>query len=121
MAGVLMKKVLVILSTSPFQHTSAREGQDLVMALAAVEHQVSVLYCGAGVLQLRHLATPSLMPVKDFTVQQKLFALYDIAAVYACADSVRKWAVDVSFARTDITLVDVSQLDLTQFDYVIEN
>lgn len=112
-----MKKILVILSQSPFNTNKAREGQDLLLALAAVEHQVSVLYCGAGVLQLRQNGT---LPIKDFTVQQKLFDLYDIDAVYACAHSLNQWAVDSSQLKTRALVMDLQHLDLGQFDFVVE-
>lgn len=115
-----MKNILVIFSSSPFTHTRAREGQDLLMALAAVEHQVSVLYCGAGVLQLRQHPVPTALPVKDFTVQQKLFDLYDIAATYACNESLRQWAVDVASLKIAVSVVEASQFDISVFDFVVE-
>ncbi len=71
-----MSTILLVMQHSAFCDASSREGQDLAMALAATEHQVSLLYREEAVLQLLPLASP--VAVKDFTKAQKLFQLYDI-------------------------------------------
>ncbi len=81
-----MKKMLVIMQQSPFISAKAREAQDLLMALAAVEHEVSVLYRGAAICQLLPKSN-EFKDFKDFTKAQKLFDLYDVADVYYCAHS----------------------------------
>lgn len=113
-----MKKILVIMSSAPFGGIKAREGQDMLMALAAVEHSVSVLYCGAGVLQLRQQGTK--LPVKDFTVQQKLFELYDIAQVFACRNSMMAWQLDPKDLKIDVNLIDTNEFSVSDFDFVVE-
>ena len=85
-----MKKMLVIMQQSPFSAAKAREAQDLLMALAAVEYEVSVLYRGAAICQLLAKSN-ELTDLKDFTKAQKLFDLYDVAAVYCCARSYQQF------------------------------
>jgi tRNA 2-thiouridine synthesizing protein C len=115
-----VKRILLVTETSAFASAKAREGHDLLLALAAVEHQVSVLYRGAGVTQLAITATHG-APVKDFTKSQKLFTLYDIDAVYACTESLAFYhlTADVLNITVDTVAVAQQQQLLSQFDEVI--
>ncbi|MDP5191787.1 DsrE family protein, partial [Rheinheimera baltica] len=52
-----MCNLLVLLRYSPFNNAQGREALDLILALAAVDHNVSVLFSGDAVFQL--------LPTKD--------------------------------------------------------
>jgi tRNA 2-thiouridine synthesizing protein C len=100
-----MAKILLILQSSAFSDAIARESQDLALALAATEHEVSLLYRGAAVLQL--LPLHQTLAVKDFTMTQKLFDLYDIAGVYVCAESLAHYQLVPSALRIPLKLADL--------------
>lgn len=114
-----MANIVLIQQHSAWNGAKAREAQDLSLALAATEHQVRLLYRNAAVLQLLPL-TQSLA-IKDFTVAQKLFELYDIAAVYACQQSVTTYSLQPEQLRIDVQVLDCdAQNDLlSQADYIL--
>lgn len=83
-----MKKIVILLNQSPFANSSFREGLEMAMAMAAVEHQVTVLYQAAAVTALTSPATaaPEVLGCKNVLASQRLFSLYDInAAILASA------------------------------------
>ncbi len=100
-----MANILLIQQSSAFSSALAREAQDLSLALAAIEHEVTLLYRGAAVLQLFALQTPT--AVKDFTQSQKLFALYDISAVCVCLQSLQQYQLTADQLRIPLQVVDV--------------
>lgn len=101
-----MAKILLIHQASPFSSATAREAQDLSLALAATEHEVTLLYRGPAVLQL--LPLQATVAVKDFTVSQKLFDLYDIAAVCVCQQSLQQYQLTKAQLRLPVQVVDLS-------------
>ncbi len=86
-----MKKIAVLLNHSPFDGAISREAHDMIMALAAVEHQVTVIYQDAAVLQLIPVQKTAQFGCKDYTPAQKLFELYDVAAVVASASALHRY------------------------------
>ncbi|RVU40817.1 sulfurtransferase complex subunit TusC [Rheinheimera riviphila] len=86
-----MKKIAVLLSHSPFDGAISREAHDMIMALAAVEHQVTVIYQEAAVLQLLPVHSAAMLGCKDYTPAQKLFELYEVAAVVASACALQRY------------------------------
>jgi tRNA 2-thiouridine synthesizing protein C len=88
-----MKKIAVVLSQSPFDGAISREAHDMIMALAAVEHEVTVIYQDAAVLQLLPIRTTANLGCKDYTPAQKLFELYEIAAVVANASALQRYQI----------------------------
>ncbi len=100
-----MAKILLIHQASAFEAATAREAQDLSLALAATEHEMTLLYRGAAVLQLLPLQTT--VAVKDFTQSQKLFALYDIAKVCVCQQSLQQFQLTAEQLRMPVQVVDL--------------
>lgn len=81
-----MQTILLIQTASPFNQAKAREALDLALALAAVEHQVSILFQDDAVYQLLPPADiPA--PLKAFYKSFGLFALYDIGPCLVCQRS----------------------------------
>lgn len=74
------------------------------MALAATEHQVSLLYREEAVLQLLPLASP--VAVKDFTKAQKLFELYDIEDIYVCQQALDKFRLKPEQLQIPVIAMD---------------
>lgn len=101
-----MAKILLIHQASPFSSATAREAQDLSLALAATEHEVTLLYRGPAIFQLLPLQTT--VAVKDFTVSQKLFDLYDVAAVCVCQQSLQQYQLTSAQLRLPVQVVDLS-------------
>lgn len=83
-----MQAILLIQTASPFNQAKAREALDLALALAAVEHQVSMLFQDDAIYQL---VAPDFgqanAPLKAFQKSFGLFALYDIGPCLVCQQS----------------------------------
>lgn len=102
-----MRRVVIIQQHSAWDGSAAREAQDLCLALAAAEHQVTVLYRGAAVTQLLPLAES--LVVKDFTVTQKLFALYDIACVAVCQQAMADLSLTTGQLRIQAEMLNAAE------------
>lgn len=115
-----MKSILLIMQHSAFASAKAREAQDLLMALCATEHQVSVLYTNAGVTQLKPTASDG-ASLKDFTKAQKLFPLYDVVEVFACSQSLECYQLTEDMLTMPVRIVSIQEQQslLPSFDEVI--
>ena len=82
-----MANILVLQHHSPFSSSHGREALDMLLALAAVEHNVSVLFRGDAVYQLLSTNDHADFKLKAYPRSFKLFSLYDIEQVYVCAAS----------------------------------
>ncbi|WP_333609254.1 sulfurtransferase complex subunit TusC [Arsukibacterium sp.] len=85
-----MAAILVIQHQPPFNSAKARENLDLVLALAAVDHQVSLLFSADAVFQLLPVAADTRIPLKPFNRSFSLFAMYDIEQLYVCQQSMQQ-------------------------------
>lgn len=114
-----MRRCVIIQQQSAWSGNAAREAQDLALALAATEHQVTLLYRGAAVTQFLPLATPLI--IKDFTVMQKLFALYDIAQVAVCQQAMAEFQLSTDQLRLTVDVLDehAQCALLDQADFVV--
>ena len=116
-----MKKIAVVLTQSAFMSHTSREAQDLAMALAAVEHQVTLVYLGAAVTQLLPLSSTQNFGVKDFTPAQKLFALYDIEQVVVAEDAMSLYQLTKDNLRIDASVLAKAEISalLMQQDHIL--
>lgn len=114
-----MRRCVIIQQHSAWSGNAAREAQDLALALAATDHQVTLLYRGAAVTQLLPLATP--LVVKDFTVMQKLFALYDIETVAVCQQALADFQLSADQLRLAVNVLDepAQRKLLDEADFVV--
>ncbi len=105
-----MVKIALVLQNSPFDGSTAREAQDMLLALAAVEHQVSVIYLDAAVLQLLAPASNANVGCKDFTPTQKLFGFYDIEQLLVCASAMAKYQLSETDLRIPVQICQHAEL-----------
>lgn len=82
-----MQNITVVFRHSPFNTSKAREALDMALALAAVDHKVTVLFCDDGVYSLLNTSEQSQFTLKHFNRSFKLFSLYDIEQIIVCAAS----------------------------------
>ena len=76
------KKVLFVLQQDPLSGSLARAGVDTALAYAAFDQPVSVLFCGAGVLQLAPQADTMRAGRRDLRRVIDSMPLYDIEAIF---------------------------------------
>ncbi len=82
-----MQNITVVFRHSPFNTAKAREALDMALALAAVDHKVTVLFCDDGVYALLNTSEQPQFTLKHFNRSFKLFSLYDIEQIVVCAAS----------------------------------
>lgn len=82
-----MKKYLIIMQHAPYESSLALEGLELTLAIAAFDQDVSLLFRGAGILQLLQNQHPNPLAYKDFTKAYTGLSLFGITEVYVCHDS----------------------------------
>lgn len=110
-------KIAVLVTSLPLQGIAARESMDLIFALAAVDHQLSVVFSGDAVYQLVKADDSAELMVKDFRRSFKLFELYDIEQLYICTESLRQRNLDASelvLAVQQLESAELNQLLSTQ-------
>ena len=101
-----MKRILVIQQHAPYNSSHGREALDLILALAAVEYQVSVLFQGDSVYQLLPGAAHTDFLLKAYPRSFKLFTLYDVAEVCVCLHSLQQRNIDISELAISARAVD---------------
>ena len=103
-----MRNILVLQRHSPFNSSKGREALDIILALAAVEHNISVLFSGDAVYQLLPTQDQADFKLKAYPRSFKLFALYDIEQVYVCQQSLKQRGINVSDLNIDVTELDTA-------------
>lgn len=84
-----MQSIAIIQTQPPFNQAKARESLDLILALAALDYPLSVIFSGDAVYQLVPLDTQKAQPLKAFQKSFGLFALYEIEHCLVCATSLQ--------------------------------
>lgn len=82
--------ITVLLTHSPLDGIKARESLDLIFALSAVDHQVSVVFTQDAVYQLLPATDSQQVSVKDIRRSFKLFELYDIEQLYVSTEALEQ-------------------------------
>ncbi|WP_213994936.1 sulfurtransferase complex subunit TusC [Arsukibacterium sp.] len=105
-----MQNIAIIQRQSPFNSGDGREALDLILALAAVEHQLTVIFCGDAVYQLLTVNQTSDFPLKRYQQGFKLFGLYDIEQIYVCQQSLQQRQLGSADIAVDAKQVSPAQL-----------
>ncbi|WP_397472209.1 sulfurtransferase complex subunit TusC [Rheinheimera sp.] len=100
-----MRNILLLQQHSPFNYSYGREALDMALALAAIEHSVSILFCDDAVYQLLPTVDQPDFGLKPYPRSFKLFSLYDIEQVYACLESVTARGLKPELFSINITLL----------------
>lgn len=82
-----MNKPAFVFRTSPHGTASGREGLDAVLAASALTDGLAVFFIGDGVYQILEGQDPGVVLGRHYTPTFGLFELYDIEAIYVCAES----------------------------------
>lgn len=116
-----MVKIAVVLQQSAFTSAIAREAHDMLLALAAVEHQLTVIYLADAVLQLVPTRVDANFGCKDFTPGQKLFGLYEIEQLLVSADACRQYQLHPDDFRVPAQLCSLAELQqqLSQHQHIL--
>ena len=105
-----MQHILILQRHSPFSSSHGREALDLALAMAAVEHNVSLLFSADAVYQLLRHNLSAEFALKDYTKSFKLFELYDIEQVYVCQQSMIERGLTADDLAIDVQITTPEQL-----------
>jgi len=112
--------VLVILRHSPHGSGLAGAGLDSCLAAAAFGQPLALLFMGAGVLQLLAGQHGSIPGVRDVGALLASLPHYNIARIYAEAESAGRFGIDLAAAPVEVTAVDDAALrDLIERSSVV--
>jgi tRNA 2-thiouridine synthesizing protein C len=116
-----MKKYLIIITKTPFKSSIALEGQELSLALAAFGQDVSLCFCGTGVLQLIANKKGENILYKDFTKTYTGLELFDIKQVYIQQEALEKYKLSADKLKINAELVSNSKISelFKQHDIVL--
>ena len=101
-----MKRTLLVLNRAPYAGTLARAGLDAALAYAAFDQPVSVLFAGAGVLQLAPEQAPAGIGRKSLRRLIDSMPLYDLEAVYADGDALARFGLAADGLPAFVTVLD---------------
>lgn len=84
------KSVLFIFASSPQDGTAARDGIDTLLAYAAFEQPVAVLFQGEGVWQLSSQQRPELAGKKSIYKSLMALPMYDVEQIFIHRESLQQ-------------------------------
>lgn len=105
-----MRNIMLIQRHSPFSASHGRESFDLTMALAAVEHKVTVLFMADAVFQLMTLNDTSALQLKAYQHGFKLFDLYEVEQVLVCQASLQQRGLTAADLMINVSIADHSMI-----------
>jgi len=88
------KHWLFISSKAPWHGSAAQSCADLLLAAAIFDQEVSLVFLGAGVLQLLPDQDGAALGTKSFTKLYPALELHGVSNVYAEAEALRTWKLD---------------------------
>ena len=89
------KSILVIVRHPPYGSGLARAAVDFALACGAFEQDFTLLYTGAGVLQLKDEQDGHAIGLKDIRKQLSSLPLYDIESVCVDATASKHYGVSL--------------------------
>ena len=104
------KNTLVITRHAPYSMGIAKAALDTVLAMAAFDQPVSILFQGEGVLQLLPNQGAGNAGMKSLLRQITSLALYEVEHVYVDSASAERFAVDLSTCPIDVRSVRHQQI-----------
>ena len=112
-----MQHIAIIQRQSPFNSSSGREALDLILALAAVEHHLTVIFSGDGIYQLLPVNLNNAFSLKRYQQGFKLFGLYEIDQLYVCHQSMEQRQIklgDLALTAQQLDPLSLQQLLIKQ-------
>lgn len=109
------KSFLFVFGSSPQAGTAARDGIDCLLAYAAFDQRVAVVFYGDGVWQLHPRQQPELAGKKSVYKSLAALPMYDINQIFVHTGSV----VARGLANMELPFVEARQVDDQQMNALI--
>jgi tRNA 2-thiouridine synthesizing protein C len=111
------KSVLVVIRRSPYGSSLAKASVDVVLAMAAFEQDVDVLFLGEGVLQLLPDQDSRPLGLKNIGRQLAALPLYDVSRIYVDAEATARYNLDMTEQILDTQQLAPSEIDQLMVEY----
>ena len=102
-----MKNILFISRHAPYGSATAKEALDALLAAAAYEQPLSLLFMDDGVFQLLAQQDPSEIDQKSFTSMLPVLPLYEVENIFVHWESLQQRCI----TRQDIILDSAQIID----------
>jgi tRNA 2-thiouridine synthesizing protein C len=109
------KKVLIILTQSPYNGSLSREAIDYCLAAAAFEQDLELLFTGDAVLQLIKDQNPSAISQKNLTKTLSALPIYGINKFYVDSSSL------VQYGINDNLCLPTDKVDASEISVLLAN
>ena len=115
------KSTLIIIRHSPYGSALAKASLDVVLANAAFEQAVDLLFVGDGVLQLLPDQDTSAIGVRNISRQLGSLPLYDIHRVYVDARAAADYQLTAASSAVELHLLDAGQMQqlMVAYDHLL--
>lgn len=116
-----MKSMLVISQHPPLAGLTAREALDMVLAGAAFEIPLAMLFIGDGVFQLQAHQQPKLLGQKDLAANLQALEMFGVETLYVDQQSLSDRGLCLDDLIVSCQLLPSAKLSQTiaQFDQVM--
>jgi tRNA 2-thiouridine synthesizing protein C len=104
------KRILFRLSKPPYGTAYAREALDAILAAAAFEQKVSVLFVGDATYQLVKNQKPEQIQQKNFMAALGMLSLYGVHEVFADAQALRTRGLDHAQLLLPVTALEAAEI-----------
>lgn len=108
------KTCLSIISSPPINSATSAEALELLLVAAAFDVPTSLLFTGAGVLNLLPEQSAKGLARKTPSKQLGALSLYGVDSVYACEASMAQYGVAT-------TVIDVTPIDASSYHALIRS
>ncbi|GAA6152115.1 sulfurtransferase complex subunit TusC [Pseudoteredinibacter isoporae] len=104
------KSIALICHHAPYGSSKARELIDVALASAAFDQNISLVFLGAGVLQLKDEQDPSSIEQKNHGKLLSMLELYDIENIYALDSAIEEFGLKSENLCAAANIVDAPTL-----------
>ncbi|MBB6521972.1 sulfurtransferase complex subunit TusC [Pseudoteredinibacter isoporae] len=104
------KNIALICHHSPYGSAKARELIDVALAAAAFDQNVSLIFMGAGVLQLKDGQDPSSIEQKNLGKLLSMLELYDIENIFALDSAIEQFGMKDGSLSAAAKVVDAQNI-----------
>jgi tRNA 2-thiouridine synthesizing protein C len=116
-----MKKILFINKQAPYGSSTAQEGLDVLLMASTFAQDISVLFLGDAVWQLKKDQNPDDIKAKNFSVTYKALPLYDIEKVYVDQQALEQRNLALEDLLISVELLTTEQISelMSQQDHIV--
>lgn len=115
------KSLLLLVRHAPYGSGLARAAVDFALSCGAFEQDITLLFSGAGVLQLQENQDGNRLGLKDIGRQLASLPLYDIESVCVDAASLERFGVQLDACPVPARALDAGEIRalLCAHDHVV--